>query len=130
MFLDTSVIIAILAREEDGPEWSRRMQNAETLVTSPLVVLEATMVLSSRNIADPVETETVIVDFLRDSKVTILPIEESDGRLAVRAFSEYGKGRGHPAQLNLADCLSYACARNRGLQLLYKGGDFARADLS
>lgn len=25
-----------------------------------------------------------------------------DGRLAVQAFSDYGKGRGHPAQLNLS----------------------------
>lgn len=53
-----------------------------------------------------------------------------DGRLAVQAFSDYGKGRGHPAQLNLADCLSYACAKNRKMPLLYKGNDFAHTDLA
>jgi len=49
--------------------------------------------------------------------------------LAVQAFADYGKGRGHPAQLNLADCLSYACAKAQGIPLLYKGKDFAHTDL-
>jgi ribonuclease VapC len=49
--------------------------------------------------------------------------------LAVQAFADYGKGRGHLAQLNLADCLSYACAKAQGVPLLYKGNDFADTDL-
>ncbi|EUB98467.1 UPF0129 protein [Rhizobium sp. CF080] len=130
MFIDTSVIVAILALEDDGPEWSKRMEGAERLMTSPLVVLEATMVLSTRRTADPLVTQMVVSDFLRSSGVEIVPIEEADGELAVQAFRDYGKGRGHPAQLNLADCLSYACAKNRGLSLLYKGDDFARTDLA
>ncbi|CDZ56721.1 type II toxin-antitoxin system VapC family toxin [Neorhizobium galegae] len=130
MFIDTSVIVAILAQEDDGPAWSKRMESAERLLTSPLVILEATMVLSTRRIADPLVTQMVVSDFLRSSGVEIVPIEEADGELAIRAFRDYGKGRGHPAQLNLADCLSYACAKNRGLSLLYKGDDFARTDLA
>ena len=31
--------------------------------------------------------------------------------------------------LNLADCLTYACAKNRALSILYKGTDFAATDL-
>jgi ribonuclease VapC len=50
--------------------------------------------------------------------------------LAIDAFARYGKGRGHPAQLNIADCLSYACAKKLGVPLLYKGNDFARTDLA
>ena len=46
------------------------------------------------------------------------------------AFARYGKGRGHSAQLNLADCLSYACAKRLGANLLYKGDDFAQTDLA
>lgn len=130
MFIDTSVIVAILTSETDGPAFSMRMAEAEVLVTSPLVILEATMVLSTRRIADPLATERLILDFLSDSNVAIIPIEEADGRLAVQAFRDFGKGRGHPAQLNLADCLSYACAKNRGFPLLYKGDDFARTDLT
>ncbi|MDR0275150.1 MAG: type II toxin-antitoxin system VapC family toxin [Burkholderiaceae bacterium] len=40
--------------------------------------------------------------------------------MAVQAFADYGKGRGHPAQPNLADCFSYACAKALGLPLLCK----------
>ncbi|TGT30555.1 type II toxin-antitoxin system VapC family toxin, partial [Mesorhizobium sp. M4B.F.Ca.ET.169.01.1.1] len=53
-----------------------------------------------------------------------------DAKLAIQAFADYGKGRGHPAQLNLADCLSYASAKSRGMSLLYKGNDFSHTDLA
>ena len=67
---------------------------------------------------------------LVEADIEVVPIDENDGRLAIDAFEQYGKGRGHPAQLNLADCLSYACARNRDVNLLYKGKDFAHTNLA
>jgi ribonuclease VapC len=42
----------------------------------------------------------------------------------------YGKGRGHPAQLNLADCLSYACAKSHAMPLLHKGNNVSETDLA
>jgi ribonuclease VapC len=48
---------------------------------------------------------------------------------ALKAYERYGKGRGHPARLNMGDCLSYAAARVLGVPLLYKGEDFARTDI-
>jgi len=88
------------------------------------------MRLTSKMRVDPIEAEAAVEDFLKRAAIDIVPIEEADGKLAARAFRDYGKGRGHPAQLNLADCLSYACAKNRGMSLLYKGDDFARTDLA
>ena len=67
---------------------------------------------------------------LKEAEVTVAPIIEADAAAAIDAFARYGKGRGHPAQLNMADCMAYACARNRGLKLLYKGNDFAATDLA
>jgi ribonuclease VapC len=52
------------------------------------------------------------------------------GRLAVAALAQHGKDQGHPAGLNLADCMSHACAKARAVMLLYKGDDFALADLA
>jgi ribonuclease VapC len=49
--------------------------------------------------------------------------------LALSAFARFGKGQGHPAQLNLGDCFAYACARHHGAAMLCKGGDFVRTDL-
>ena len=37
--------------------------------------------------------------------------------------------RGHPAHLNLADCLAYAVAKHTGVPLLYIGEDFRRTDI-
>ena len=37
---------------------------------------------------------------------------------------------GHPAQLNLGDALSYACAKAYHVPLLYKGTDFSETDLA
>jgi ribonuclease VapC len=45
------------------------------------------------------------------------------------AFRRYGKGRGHPAQLNIIDCAAYALAKIRSEPLLFKGGDFSNTDL-
>ncbi|RTM06832.1 MAG: type II toxin-antitoxin system VapC family toxin [Hyphomicrobiales bacterium] len=130
MFIDTSVVVAILAGEEDAVEWSGRIDVASWRITSPLVVLEAAMRLSSMLAVQPAVAEAAIEAFLREAEVEVVPIESSDAKLAMQAFSDYGKGRGRPAQLNLADCLSYASAKSRGMPLLYKGNDFSHTDLA
>ena len=130
MFVDTSVVVAILSEEGDAREWSNRIGAAPRKITSALVVLEAAMRLSTMLAVEPLVAEAAIEAFLREADIEIVPIEAGDAKLAIRAFSDYGKGRGHPAQLNLADCLSYACAKSHGSVLLYKGNDFSRTDLA
>ena len=129
MFVDTSVLVAILSAEEDAMEWAERLERAPILMTSALVVLEAAMRLSTKLVVDPVDVEISINDLLRESNIDVISIGAEDGHLAVQAFAEYGKGRGNSAQLNLADCLSYACAKNRKVPLLNKGNDFSHTDL-
>jgi uncharacterized protein with PIN domain len=41
----------------------------------------------------------------------------------------YGRGRGHPAQLNLGDCFAYAAARTHTVPLLFKGDDCTKTDI-
>lgn len=130
MFVDTSVVVAILSEEGDAREWSNRIGAAPRKITSALVVLEAAMRLSTMLAVEPLVAEAAIEAFLREAEIEIVPIDAGDAKLAIQAFSEYGKGRGHPAQLNLADCLSYACAKSRGSVLLYKGNDFSHTDLA
>lgn len=127
MFVDTSAIVAIIAEEPDARQFAEALGNAAGSRTSPLVILEAAMVLSSRLNVEPGRSLDHVMTLLRDASVEIAPIEAEHAVLAVQAFATYGKGR-HPAALNLADCLSYACAKQAGLPILYKGSDFALTD--
>jgi ribonuclease VapC len=57
-------------------------------------------------------------------RIAVLMVRE-----AFDAFRRFGKGQGHPAQLNLVDCAVYALAKVRAQPLLFKGDDFARTDI-
>jgi ribonuclease VapC len=87
------------------------------------------MRLATKSGLDPVVVEQRIQDFLDVAGIKLAPMDGATARLAVKAFADYGKGRGHPAQLNLADCFSYACAKAQGVPLLYKGKDFLHTDM-
>lgn len=129
MFVDTSVFVAILCKEPEAALFAAKLERAETRFTSPLVRLEACMVLATRMARDPVDVEADFDAFLEIADVSVRPITDAIAREAVAAFQRYGKGRGAPEQLNLADCMSYACARAAGAPILFKGRDFSRTDL-
>ncbi|MFT3690887.1 hypothetical protein [Paenirhodobacter sp.] len=59
-----------------------------------------------------------------------MQITETVGNEALRALSVYGKQVGHPAQFNMGDALSYACAKVCHIPLLYKGSNFSETDLA
>jgi len=61
--------------------------------------------------------------------VRTAPITDTETHTALAAFSRYGKGRGHPAELNLGDCFAYALAKEREEPLLFKGEDFPKTDI-
>jgi len=128
MFVDTSAIVAILCGEDDAAELAGRLAAAERRFTSPVVRLEACMVLASRLDISPAQANALFEDFLDEAHVAIAPINDKIGVLAVACFESYGKGR-HPARLNLGDCLSYACAKAYRSPLLFKGDDFSQTDI-
>lgn len=129
MFVDTSVIVAILADEPDAAAFAAKLSGAELRYTSALVILEAAMRLSSLFNVDPRVAEKRVRQVLDEAGIAIVAIDGPIAAEAVAAFSAFGKGRGHPAQLNLADCMSYACAKAYQVPLLFKGEDFARTDI-
>jgi ribonuclease VapC len=130
MFVDSSVIVAILAEESDWQDQLERIQSATPCFTSAMVIVESGMRLSSLHKIDPSDVERDIRDLLLSCQVEIIPITSLTATLALKAFSKYGKGRGHPAQLNLGDCLSYGSAKEQRVGLLYKGNDFAQTDMA
>jgi ribonuclease VapC len=129
MFIDTSAIVAILTGEAEAAKLSDAIAAAQARYTSPVVRLEATMVMATRLNVVPSQAQTLFEAFREEATVVEVPLDARIGALAVECFETYGKGR-HPAQLNLADCLSYACAKALGAPLLYKGEDFAKTDVN
>jgi ribonuclease VapC len=76
------------------------------------------------------KAKSITKDFLAEIGATIVPISAETSDHAITAFAHYGKGQGHPAQLNLGDCFSYAVAKEQRVTLLYKGADFLKTDLA
>ena len=99
-------------------------------MTLALVILESTMRLVSKLNLDPVLAERRVQAFLAAAQIRLAPMDGMTASLAVEALADCWQGRGRQAQLNLADCLSYACAKAQGVPLLYKGKDFFHTDLA
>jgi len=73
--------------------------------------------------------ESEIDDLIERFEIEIEPLTAQQARIARRAYRDYGKGSGHPANLNFGDCFSYALAREKREPILYKGDDFVYTDL-
>jgi len=129
IFVDTSVFVAILSKEPDWREFSRAIEASDTRLTSPVVRLETCIVLATRLKRSPREAEGQYGKLLISADIEETPIDAAVGAAAVACFERYGKGR-HPARLNFADCLSYACAKAHRAALLFKGEDFALTDVN
>lgn len=130
MFLDSSAIISLLIEEPDAAELERRLDEATTRpITSPIVLVESALNLSRIKQIPLTVAREAVMDLLSTLKAQTVNITPEIGRRALEAYGRYGKGSGHPAQLNLADVFSYAVAKNYNVPLLYKGNDFIHTEL-
>lgn len=129
-FLDSSALVAVLASEPDGEAIAKVIDDADGCVTSPLVVFETVLALVRIFQVSVSEATLLVLEQLHRSGVETLPITPETHILALRAHEDYGKGTGHPAQLNMGDCFSYAMAKLAGAGLIYKGDDFVHTDLA
>jgi ribonuclease VapC len=129
MFVDASAIVAILTREPEADFLANLLEAARSPITSPIAVFEAALGICRKRHASVEEAEEDVREFLNLARVQLLPIAAKEADTALAAFSRYGKGRGHPAQLNLGDCFAYAMAKNYRTSLLFKGEDFNKTDI-
>ena len=128
MYVDASAISAILKNEPERAAFVATIKTVADPVTSVVSAFEAALALSTLT-GSCSSAVSEVSRFLKTSGITLVPIEESCLIELGLARDRYGKGTGHPAQLNLGDCVSYAVAKTRGIPLLYKGNDFALTDL-
>jgi ribonuclease VapC len=127
MIVDTSALVATVANEPDCARFRNAMLAADSLAMSSITVLESRIVLYARYGADAVAE---FDEMLESLSIVVVPFSEALTHVAFDAFCHYGKGQGHPAQLNIVDCATYALAKSRSDPLLFKGDDFARTDVA
>jgi ribonuclease VapC len=129
MFVDASAMVAILEGEPERTALLARLDQHPRRFTSPLAVYETTLALVRLRRVTVAAAEYDVRELLTDADIVVVEITDEIGRVALDAFDRYGKGRGHPAQLNMGDCFSYAAARVLAVPLLYKGEDFKGTEL-
>lgn len=138
MFLDASVIVAVIAREAGYETFEQKLtEHGGPFFVSALAYFEAAQAIAriaasglKPNAKQLAEAGKAVDDLLGDRNVRYVEITQEIGGLAITASSTYGKAVGHPAGLNMGDCFAYACARSLNVPLLYKGEDFAKTDLA
>ena len=128
MIVDPSVLVAILLKETDADELSRRLWRADVLRMSTASFLEAGIVLDQRANLQPDDPVDTLVELLRTARIELMPFTEDHARIARIAYRRYGRKR-HPAGLNFGDCMSYALAKSLDEPLLFKGTDFSLTDV-
>ena len=127
MVIDSSAVLAILFQEPDARMFAAAIEAEPAPLISAASVVEVGAVLLSRKTKG---ARKDLADFLRESGVHVEAVDQNQSKLALDAFERYGKGGGHPAQLNFGDCFSYALAKATGKRLLFKGADFSKTDVS
>jgi ribonuclease VapC len=128
VFVDASAIIAILANEKEGPELLSNLNKAAASFTSPVAVYEASLGLARSQRISIEDAERVVTSLIKGKRTQVVPISAETCAIALKAFSRFGKGR-DPAGLNMGDCFAYACAKQLGVALLFKGSDFTGTDI-
>ncbi|MFC5863917.1 type II toxin-antitoxin system VapC family toxin [Acidicapsa dinghuensis] len=126
MIIDSSALVAIITSEPDGPVLARAMSEASALSLSAVTYFETCIVIDKYR--DPV-LSLGLDDLIQDLDIEIEPVTSSQARTARQAYRDYGRGSGHPANLNFGDCFAYALAREKREPLLFKGNDFIHTDL-
>jgi ribonuclease VapC len=129
MFVDASAMVAILAPEDDGVAIATRLEASRDPTTTPLAIFETVVALRRIHAAPIGDVLAITHAFLERSGTNVVGIDSEQHVTALHAFERYGRGSGHPAQLNFGDCFAYAAAKRLGLPILYKGNDFALTDL-
>lgn len=129
MFVDASAIVAILTAEPEADALADLLDAARSPVTSPIAVFEAALGICRKRHASVMEARQDVLEFLEAAAVRMVSVTGPEMETALDAFARYGKGTGHPAQLNLGDCFAYAVAKNHRISVLFKGDDFSKTDV-
>ena len=125
MVIDSSVLLQILFEEPGAEEAVLTLGRASNLIMASPTLLETEIVYGSRREFNSGE----VAELVERLGIALRPFTAEHVMEAKLAYARFGKGQGHPAQLNFGDCVSYALAKVAGRPLAFKGEDFNLTDL-
>ena len=129
MFVDASALVSILFSESDASVHRDKIDNAASVLVSPMVIYETTTALMRQTGKSRAEAVAVVETMLLSSKAKVVVVDKEIGEGALEAFERFGRGR-HKAGLNMGDCFAYACAKAHNVPLLFNGRDFSLTDIA
>ena len=124
--LDTSALIAIVAKEPERESFLAVVEAGGECFVSALTLYETRLVALSR-LGDAGLKE--VNDLIDAIAVTVVSFDNAQSELAFQAYRQFGKGFHAGAALNICDCAAYALAIALSAPLLFKGNDFAATDV-
>jgi ribonuclease VapC len=125
VIVDSSAIVAIVLREPGWEALAAKLGAAPAAGIGAATVAESGLVLTAKSGKN---MRPVLLRFLQETRLTVIPFGEEHWRVAIDAYTKFGKGR-HAAALNFGDCLTYATAKLADEPLLCLGDDFVETDL-
>ena len=126
MIVDSSALVAILKREPERAAFSALLETTLDVSISAATYFETGIVIDS--LREPAMSR-MLDDLIEVSGIIIEPVTVAQASIARQAYRDYGRGSGHPANLNFGDCFTYALAREKREPVLWKGDDFGHTDL-
>ena len=128
--VDSSAVVAILFGESSAAALLVRLASDTDRVMSVASYLETGTVLAARRRSDRMRAIEDLDQFLGEAGITLVEVDFSQARLALRARIAYGRGMGHGGVLNFGDAFSYALAQTRSAPLLFVGDGFGTTDVA
>ncbi len=129
VFADASALIAIVAGEPEAACLADRLEAELPRLCSALSVWETIAGLCRSYMFSVPAARAHVRRFLEAGSFEFVGIGEREFEIAVDAYAQYGRGR-HPAALNMGDCFAYACAKANWAELLFKGEDLTKTDIT
>ncbi len=127
MIVDTSALVAILRDEPEAESFALVLAADPSPQMSTANYLETAIAIDSSR--DPIASRQVD-HLVAKARIVLEPVTPEQAQVARAAYRDFGKGSGHPAQLNFGDCFAYALAKCTDQPLLFKGDDFPHTDVA
>lgn len=128
MFVDHTVIAAMMSDEEQARTFARRLQSASSRITSPIEAARAAIAVCETLHIPLTEADGAVKAFLQLVNIQSLAVPPRAASLACEAYARH-RDEACSKALGIDDYLAYACARYYRQPLLTAADHFQHMDI-